>query len=187
MMEPGDVIERLGLALLVLNVAECGEIALLDWQTVGVVYSNAASLAGYKKVSFPRFTAYDFYESQEWAEYEPLGRQALSDGTWESFSRMPEAHRMTCLWNEYKERERRAHLLLRYYKARRNLEGSRTYYKASAEAERTPQQIANDLLLGRKPGETALLAWIGQALRDAHISHEDFAIGDILTDSVEER
>jgi hypothetical protein len=185
-MEPGDIIAKDKTVLLVLHVAECGEIALLDWRTVGVVYSNAPSLVNYQKVSFPRFVAYDFYESPEWKDYEPRGGEALRDGTWEWFSKLPEAHRMTRLWSEYKEREKRASLLLRYFKAQRNLEGSRTFWETQAESERTPEQLAADLLLGRGPGETATLAWIGQALRDAYITPEDFAIGDILTDNVEE-
>lgn len=159
---------------------------------MGVVYSNLRSLehGRYVKVSSPLFTAYDIYEAPEWPAYNAACERASEEfrrtGNYDQFAATTKPlsdARITAIWMKCKEREKKASLLLRYFQAERNLKTSRTFWETRAEAERSPEQIATDEFLGRLPGDTERLAWIGEACRNARINQQDFKRMQFLTDT----
>lgn len=134
--------------LITLHTSSSGEIALLDWHSCGVVYSNAQSLeaGGYTPVAFPTFRAYDFYESEEWRRFELFSQWYRDNGMLDSLERVPESHAIKLVWLAYKEREKRAVLLLRYFKATRKLEGSQTFWEAQDDIELARRTWIRDAL-----------------------------------------
>jgi hypothetical protein len=147
-LDDAQVLSNGAASLLTLHTSDSGEIALLDWQSCGVVYSNAQSLeaGGYQPVAFPTFRAYDFYESEEWRKFEQFSEWYKKQGMLDNLERVPESHAIKLVWMAYKEREKRAVLLLRYFKATRKLDGSRTFWEAQEDTELARRSWVRDAL-----------------------------------------
>lgn len=131
------------------------------------------------------------YQSPEYLEAERLIQEAcrryLTTGNQadlEAACMLPPVLLVRKTWQEQEEAEKRGQLLAKYARFRAYLEETRGFWERQA-ANASARQREIDAFLGRQPGETARLSWIGEALRHAQLTPEELRRAESLDDREE--